>query len=106
VIEVTSTTIAKDLRICVYGRDSGSSAMRIDLATVTGSTPYSSFTLNETTYSRSGGHDGRDHDLEHRRRRHGQLSECRELGERVQRGALSQALDEPVRAGRLNHHER
>jgi hypothetical protein len=50
IAEVTSTTIANDLRIRVYGRDSGNSAMRIELATVTGSTPYSSFTLSETTY--------------------------------------------------------
>jgi hypothetical protein len=50
IAEVTSTTIANDLRIRVYGRDSGSSAMRVDLARVTGSTPYSAFTLNETTY--------------------------------------------------------
>jgi hypothetical protein len=48
--EVTSTTIANDLRIRVYGRDTASRGMVIDLATVTGSTPYSSFTLNETTY--------------------------------------------------------
>jgi hypothetical protein len=50
IAEVTSTTIANDLRIRVYGRDSGNSAMRVDRATVTGSTPYSAFTLNETTY--------------------------------------------------------
>jgi hypothetical protein len=50
IAEVTSTTIANDLRIRVYGRDTASRAMVIDLATVTGSTPYSSFTLNETAF--------------------------------------------------------
>jgi hypothetical protein len=50
IAEVTSTTIANDLRVRVYGRDTASRGAVIDLATVTGSTPYSAFTLNETTY--------------------------------------------------------
>jgi hypothetical protein len=50
IAEVTSTTIANDLTIRVYGRDTASRGAVIDLATVTGSTPYSAFTLNETLY--------------------------------------------------------
>jgi hypothetical protein len=50
IAEVTTTTITNDLTIRVYGRDSASRGAVIDLATVTGSTPYSSFTLNETTF--------------------------------------------------------
>jgi hypothetical protein len=42
---VTSTSIANDLRIRVFGRESASAAMVIDLATVAGSTAYQAFTL-------------------------------------------------------------
>lgn len=48
--EVSDTTIANDLTVRVYGRESTSRATPVDLATVTGSTPYSSFTLNETVF--------------------------------------------------------
>ena len=42
--EVTTTDIANDLKIRVYGKESGNTAMRIDAATVTGSA-YAGFTL-------------------------------------------------------------
>jgi hypothetical protein len=42
---VASTTIANDLRIRVYGVNTGASDWNIDSATVTGSTPLTSFTL-------------------------------------------------------------
>ncbi len=42
---LTTTTIANDLRIRVFGKETGSGAMVIDRATVGGSTPYQSFTL-------------------------------------------------------------
>jgi hypothetical protein len=48
--EVSDTTIANDLRIRVYIDDSKSKASVTDMATVTGSTPYSSFTAYEKTY--------------------------------------------------------
>jgi hypothetical protein len=48
--EVTNTTILNDLRVRVYGKESGSRPMKQDLATVTGSTPYSSFTQYEKIY--------------------------------------------------------
>jgi hypothetical protein len=48
--EVTDTTILNDLRVRVYGRVSGARPMRIDLANVTGSTPYASFTTYEKIY--------------------------------------------------------
>jgi hypothetical protein len=48
--EVTNTTILNDLRVRVYGKESGGKPMKQDLATVTGSTPYSSFTLYEKIY--------------------------------------------------------
>jgi len=48
--EVTNTTILNDLRVRVYGKESGSKPMKQDLATVTGSTPYSSFTQYEKIY--------------------------------------------------------
>ena len=50
IAEVTTTTIANDLMIRVYGRESTNRATPIDLATVTGSTPYTAFTLNETVF--------------------------------------------------------
>lgn len=50
IAEVTTTTIANDLMIRVYGRESTNRATPIDLATVTGSTPYTAFTQNETVF--------------------------------------------------------
>ena len=44
-MDVSSTTIANDLRIRVYGIETGGRAWDIDSATVTGSTPLTSFTL-------------------------------------------------------------
>jgi predicted ribosomally synthesized peptide with SipW-like signal peptide len=43
--EVASTDVANDLTVKIYAKDTGKSAMRIDRAVVTGSTPYDSFTL-------------------------------------------------------------
>jgi hypothetical protein len=48
--EVTSTTILNDLRVRVYGKESKSREMRQDLVSVTGSTPYASFTMYEKIY--------------------------------------------------------
>jgi len=48
--EVTNTTILNDLRVRVYGKESGSRPMKQDLANVTGSTPYTSFTMYEKIY--------------------------------------------------------
>jgi len=48
--EVSTTTIANDLRVRVYVNDSKSRPSAIDMATVTGSTPYSSFTAYEQIY--------------------------------------------------------
>ena len=42
---VTSTDVADDLRVRIYASDSAAGAMRVDAVTVSGSTPYSSFTL-------------------------------------------------------------
>ena len=42
---LATTTTANDLRVRVFGRESGNAAMVVDLATVTGSTAYQSFTL-------------------------------------------------------------
>ena len=42
---VTTTDIANDLRIRVYASDSAACALRVDAATIGGSTPYASFTL-------------------------------------------------------------
>ncbi|HEX2304238.1 MAG TPA: hypothetical protein VHH57_11495 [Gaiella sp.] len=50
IAEVSTTTIADDLRVRVYGRESTNRGTPIDLATVTGSTPYTAFTLNETVF--------------------------------------------------------
>ena len=41
----TTTSVANDLRIRVFGAESGNAPMVIDLATVEGSTPYQLFTL-------------------------------------------------------------
>lgn len=48
--EVSTTTIANDLRVRIYVDDSKSRAAAVDMATVTGSTPYSSFTAYEQVY--------------------------------------------------------
>ena len=45
--EVTSTDIANDLRIRVYANQSGSKAMKIDLASVSITTPYATATVFE-----------------------------------------------------------
>jgi hypothetical protein len=42
---VSSTTIANDLRIRVYGSESGNASMVIDLASMSGSTAYQAFSL-------------------------------------------------------------
>jgi len=42
---VTTTDVANDLRVRVYASDSSAGALRVDAVTVSGSTPYSSFTL-------------------------------------------------------------
>jgi hypothetical protein len=48
---VTTTDIANDLRIRVYGRHSSSGMMRLDRSVVTGSTPYAAFTLYSEHYT-------------------------------------------------------
>jgi hypothetical protein len=48
--EVSSTTIANDLRVRIYIDDSKSKQSATDMATITGSTPYSSFTLYDNVY--------------------------------------------------------
>jgi hypothetical protein len=48
---VGSTDTANDLSVRVYGSDSGASASSIDLATVSGSTPYSTFTLYPAAFT-------------------------------------------------------
>jgi hypothetical protein len=48
--EVSTTTIANDLRVRVYIDDSKSKQSATDMVTVTGSTPYSSFTAYEQVY--------------------------------------------------------
>jgi hypothetical protein len=53
---VTDTTTLDDLRIRVYGKESGGRAMKVDLATVTGSDAYASYTMYEKSYrGRAGG---------------------------------------------------
>jgi hypothetical protein len=43
---VTDSDVGNDLRVRIYGRDAGATgAARLDLVTVSGSTPYASFTL-------------------------------------------------------------
>jgi hypothetical protein len=42
---IATTTVANDLRVRLFGRESGAAATVIDRATVTGSTAYQSFTL-------------------------------------------------------------
>jgi hypothetical protein len=53
---VTGTTILDDLRVRVYGKESGDKPMKIDMATVAGSDAYAAFTMYEKIYrDRSGG---------------------------------------------------
>ena len=47
---VSSTTIANDLRIRVYAAESAAASMVVDLATVSGSTAYQTFTLYPIVY--------------------------------------------------------
>lgn len=47
--EVSTTDLANDLRARIYMRESGGRSNVVDMATVTGSTPYAAFTLHETT---------------------------------------------------------
>jgi hypothetical protein len=47
---VTSSTILDDLRVRVYGNESANRPMKVDLATVTGSTAYGSYTAYEQIY--------------------------------------------------------
>lgn len=42
---VDATDLANDVRVRIFARDSAASAIRLDEATVAGSTPYSTFTL-------------------------------------------------------------
>jgi hypothetical protein len=42
---VTTSDIANDLRVRIFARDSAAGALRVDQATVSGDTPYVSFTL-------------------------------------------------------------
>ncbi len=48
--EVTTTDIANDLRIRVYANQSGNKAIKIDLASVSITTPYSNATMFETRW--------------------------------------------------------
>jgi hypothetical protein len=49
--ELSATDRANDLRIRVYGDESKNKPLKIDMATVTGSTPYQSFTLYRTVFT-------------------------------------------------------
>ncbi|MFL5781785.1 MAG: hypothetical protein ACJ760_10775 [Thermoleophilaceae bacterium] len=49
--ELSTTDLANDARVRVYGRESGGKAFTIDLATISGSTPLSSFTLYTNSYT-------------------------------------------------------
>jgi hypothetical protein len=49
--ELDTTAEANDLRIRVYGRESGSKAFTLDRGTVTGSTPSTSFTLYDNSWT-------------------------------------------------------
>ena len=49
--EVSTTDIANDLRIKLFANETAAAAVKIDLATVTGSTAYGSFSLYEETMS-------------------------------------------------------
>jgi hypothetical protein len=45
--QVASTDVLNDLRIRVYGKESGNRAMKLDLATVSGATAYANYTMYE-----------------------------------------------------------
>jgi hypothetical protein len=47
---LATTSIANDLRVRVFGKESGGAAMVIDLATVVGSTAHQAFTLYPVTF--------------------------------------------------------
>ena len=49
--EVTSSDVANDLRIRIYGVHTSSRAMRVDRAVLSGTTTVAPFTLYETTYT-------------------------------------------------------
>ncbi|HMC69250.1 MAG TPA: hypothetical protein VKJ07_08865, partial [Mycobacteriales bacterium] len=49
--EVGTTDLANDNRIRIYARESGARAITVDQATVTGSTPSTSFTLYSSSYT-------------------------------------------------------
>lgn len=49
--EVTTTDIANDLRIKLFVNETAAAPVKVDLATVTGSTPYGSFSLYEETWT-------------------------------------------------------
>jgi hypothetical protein len=48
--QLTTTALADDVRLRIYGRESAAKGLTVDLATVTGSTPSTSFTLHATRY--------------------------------------------------------
>ncbi len=48
--EVTTTAILNDLRVRAYGYEDGGNPLAIDMATVTGATPYANFKLYEKIY--------------------------------------------------------
>jgi hypothetical protein len=52
---ITTTDLANDLRVRVFGRDSGGTAMSVDEARVTGSTPTVSFSLYPVRYTDAAG---------------------------------------------------
>lgn len=52
---ITSTDLSNDLRIRVFGRDSGTTAMNVDEARVTGSTPSVGFSLYPVRYTDAAG---------------------------------------------------
>jgi hypothetical protein len=52
---VTTSDLANDLRIRVFGRDSGTTAMNVDEARVSGSTPTVSFSLYPVRYTDAAG---------------------------------------------------
>lgn len=51
IAEVNTSDLANDNRIRVYARESGARPITIDLATVSGSTPFTAFTLYTSSYT-------------------------------------------------------
>jgi hypothetical protein len=49
--ELNTTDLANDVRVRVYGRESGARPFAIDMGTITGSTPMASFTLYAGSYT-------------------------------------------------------